>query len=67
MKIIVDEPHNPMVVWRRQTTKKWRDEGNPNPEHKHNSVRGERHLPNNKTKYIFLYLSPYTPPTMKFI
>jgi len=49
--IIVNEPHNPMVVWECWTTKKWRDEGNPNPRHMnkaHTSVRGERHLPTKK-------------------
>jgi len=30
-KIIVDEPHNQKIVWECWTTKKWRDEGNPNP------------------------------------
>jgi len=31
MKIIVDESHNHRIVWGCWTTRKWRDEGNPNP------------------------------------
>ena len=34
----------------------------------HTSVRGERHLPNNKINKIYFFtLSPNTPPSMKFI
>jgi len=48
-------------VWGCRTTKKWRDEGNPNPRLQGSkcllSVRGERHLPNKpkQIKYIIFY------------